>query len=88
MPSTAWTSASLDSLASNVSTGPHDPSGKRLAERRALGTVATTQHLVERHHADRGDLAQRLVEVADGHLELGRDLGVVRACAAAWPRGA
>ena len=27
MPSTAATSASLDSLASNVSTGPHDPSG-------------------------------------------------------------
>ena len=48
-----------------------------LAERRALGAVAATQHLVERHHADGRDLAQSLVEVADAHLELGRDLGLV-----------
>ena len=54
------------------------PVGQRLTQRRALGTVAAAQHLVERHHADRGDLAQRLVEVTDAHLELGRDLGLVR----------
>ena len=54
------------------------PVRQRLAQRRALGAVATAQHLVERHHADRRDLAQRLVEVAHGHLQLGGDLGLVR----------
>ncbi len=52
--------------------------GQRLTERGSLGPVPTSQHLVERHHAHRGDLAQRLVELPDAHVQLGRHLGVVR----------
>ena len=75
----AWARISLDSLSSNSATGPGGGVGDGVAERGAVGAVAAHhEDLVERGHADEGDLAQDVLEVGLRHAELGGHLGVGR----------
>ena len=61
----AWARISLDSLSSNRATGPSEASG--MVSPRVVRSVRSPpdhEHLVEGGHADEGDLAQDVLELA------------------------